>query len=55
MLFYFSGAFHTIQPTLLHENLQKMQVDTAITSWIIDFRMDRPQCEAEGMLSWAGG
>lgn len=32
MLFDFSSAFNMIQPTLLHDKLQKMQVDAFTTS-----------------------
>ena len=43
MFFDFSSAFNTIQPTLLPEKLQKMQVDASTTSWIIDYLADRAQ------------
>ena len=35
--------FNAIQPTLLHEKLQKMKVDASTTSWIIDYQTDRTQ------------
>ncbi|XP_060897819.1 uncharacterized protein LOC132977298 [Labrus mixtus] len=43
MFFDFSSAFNTIQPVLLREKLELMQVDTTTTSWIMDYLTDRPQ------------
>jgi len=37
MFFGFSSAFNTIQPALLYEKLQKLEVDSSTIAWIIDY------------------
>ncbi|XP_041950480.1 uncharacterized protein LOC121711184 [Alosa sapidissima] len=60
MFFDFSSAFNTIQPVLLREKLQRMQVETSITSWIVDYLTERPQfvrmggCVSEKVVSSTG-
>ncbi|XP_078802203.1 uncharacterized protein LOC144991899 [Oryzias latipes] len=43
MFFDFSSAFNTIQPRLMREKLEKMQVDAPLVSWIEDYLTGRPQ------------
>ncbi|KAI4902472.1 hypothetical protein NFI96_003096 [Prochilodus magdalenae] len=43
MFFYFSSAFNTIQPALLGDKLNVMQVDAPLVSWIVDYLTGRPQ------------
>ncbi|KAI4899972.1 hypothetical protein NFI96_015155 [Prochilodus magdalenae] len=43
MFFDFSGAFNTIQPALLGDKLNVMQVDAPLVSWIVDYLTGRPQ------------
>lgn len=43
MFFDFSSAFNTIQPLLLRDKLQEMEVDTHLVTWITDYLTGRPQ------------
>ncbi|KAI4903481.1 hypothetical protein NFI96_006181 [Prochilodus magdalenae] len=43
MFFDFSSAFNTIQPALLGDKLNVMQVDAPLVSWIVDYLTGRPQ------------
>uniref|UniRef100_A0AAQ6IRP3 Reverse transcriptase domain-containing protein n=1 Tax=Anabas testudineus TaxID=64144 RepID=A0AAQ6IRP3_ANATE len=43
MFFDFSSAFNTIRPALLGGKLKKMQVNTPLISWIMDYLTNRPQ------------
>ncbi|KAF7640964.1 hypothetical protein LDENG_00002760 [Lucifuga dentata] len=44
MLFDFSSAFNTIQPSLLRGKLEGAGVDCHLTAWTIDYLTNRPQC-----------
>ena len=39
----FSNAFNTIQPLMLGEKMDKMQVDKSIIAWVLDYLSGRPQ------------
>ncbi|XP_078802582.1 uncharacterized protein LOC144991990 [Oryzias latipes] len=60
MFFDFSSAFNTIQPRLMREKLEKMQVDAPLVSWIEDYLTGRPQfvrlqsCVSETLTSNTG-
>ncbi|KAI4899250.1 hypothetical protein NFI96_000608 [Prochilodus magdalenae] len=43
MFFDFSSAFNTIQPALLGDKLNVLQVDAPLVSWIVDYLTGRPQ------------
>ncbi|KAI4892845.1 hypothetical protein NFI96_004933 [Prochilodus magdalenae] len=43
MFFDFSSAFNTIQPALLGDKLNVMQVEAPLVSWIVDYLTGRPQ------------
>ncbi len=43
IFFDFSSAFNTIQPMLLSEKLEEMDVDAPLISWITDYLTGRPQ------------
>ena len=44
MFFDFSSAFNTIQPHLLCDKLIKYGLPPSLTSWILDYLTERPQC-----------
>lgn len=52
MFFDFSSAFNTIQPGLLREKLQNVQIDALKTSWINDCVTDGPLL---GLSFWTSG
>ena len=41
--FDFSSAFNTIQPLMLGENMEEMQVDKYMLAWVLDYLSGRPQ------------
>ena len=43
MFFDFSSAFNTIQPRLLKDKLETMQVDAPLITWVDDYLTGRPQ------------
>jgi len=58
MFFDFPSAFNILQPAMLHERLQKVQVDASTTSWITDFLTIRfvilKVCMSEKVMSFTG-
>ncbi|KAK0135786.1 putative RNA-directed DNA polymerase from transposon X-element [Merluccius polli] len=60
MFFDFSSAFNTIQPELLGEKLRRMQVESVLVSWVLDYLTARPQyvrlqdCVSETVLCSTG-
>ena len=43
LFFNFFSAFKTIQPRILKEKLQMLDVDLSLGDWILDSLTDRPQ------------
>uniref|UniRef100_A0A669BD36 Reverse transcriptase domain-containing protein n=1 Tax=Oreochromis niloticus TaxID=8128 RepID=A0A669BD36_ORENI len=52
MFFDFSSAFNTILPLVLKDKLENSGVDHLLTTWILDYLTDRPQCvRTQGCVS----
>ena len=48
----FSSAFNTIVPTLLYNKLLRLNVDSSLCNWILDFLSHRQQCvRINGLIS----